>query len=92
MKSNHAASAALVGAAVILSACATTPPPPSSEMTRAKAAIEQAQRAGARELFALIKRKAIRVHIGQRYPLAAAAQAHIDLESRRTIGSTVLIP
>jgi NADPH2:quinone reductase len=52
----------------------------------------EAQRAGARELFALIKRKAIRVHIGQRYPLAAAAQAQIDLESRRTIGSTVLIP
>jgi NADPH2:quinone reductase len=52
----------------------------------------EAQRAGARELFALIKRKAIRVHIGQRYPLAAAAQAQLDLESRRTIGSTVLIP
>src|ERR1700689_4594794 len=52
----------------------------------------EAQRAGARELFALIKRKAIRVHIGQRYPLAAAAQAQIDLQSPRTIGSTVLIP
>jgi NADPH2:quinone reductase len=52
----------------------------------------EAQRAGARELFALIRRKAIRVRIGQRYPLAAAAQAQRDLESRRTIGSTVLIP
>jgi NADPH:quinone reductase len=52
----------------------------------------EALRAGARELFALIRRKAIRVHIGQRYPLAAAAQAQRDLESRRTIGSTVLIP
>jgi NADPH:quinone reductase len=52
----------------------------------------EAQRAGARELFALIRRKAIRVHIGQRYALAQAAQAHRDLESRRTIGSTVLIP
>ena len=49
MKSIHAASAALFGAAVLFSACATTPPPPTSEMTRAKAAIEQAQRAGARE-------------------------------------------
>jgi Domain of unknown function (DUF4398) len=49
MKVIHTASAALLGAAVILSACATTPPPPSAEMTRAKAAIEQAQRAGARE-------------------------------------------
>ena len=49
MKSIHAASAVLLGAAVILSACATTPPPPTTEMTKAKAAIEQAQRAGARE-------------------------------------------
>jgi hypothetical protein len=49
MKSIHAASAALLGAALILSACATTPPPPSAEMTRTKAAIEQAQRAGAGE-------------------------------------------
>jgi hypothetical protein len=49
MKSIHAASAALLGASVILGAYATTPPPPSAEMTRAKAAIEQAQRAGARE-------------------------------------------
>jgi Domain of unknown function (DUF4398) len=49
MKSIHAASAVIICAAVLLSACATTPPPPSAEMTRAKAAIEQAQRAGARE-------------------------------------------
>lgn len=47
---------------------------------------------GTRELFALIKRKAIRVHIGQRYPLADAATAQRDLEARRTSGSTVLIP
>ena len=38
----------------------------------------------------LIRRKLVRVHIGQRYPLAQAAQAQRDLESRRTIGSTVL--
>jgi NADPH2:quinone reductase len=64
--------------------------------TRARAAdylaAPEAPRAGARELFGLIRRKAIRVHIGQRYPLAAAAQAQRDLESRRTFGSTVLIP
>jgi NADPH2:quinone reductase len=52
----------------------------------------EARRAGARALFALIRRKIVRVHIGQRYPLAQAAQAQRDLESRRTIGSTVLIP
>jgi NADPH:quinone reductase len=55
-------------------------------------ATAEARRAGARELFALIKRKLIRVQIGQRYPLAAAAQAQRDLESRSTIGSSVLVP
>jgi Domain of unknown function (DUF4398) len=49
MRSIQAASAVFTCAAVLLSACATTPPPPSADMTRAKAAIEQAQRAGARE-------------------------------------------
>jgi Domain of unknown function (DUF4398) len=49
MKSIHAARAVVLGAAVLFSACATTPPPPTPDMTRAKAAIEQAQRAGARE-------------------------------------------
>jgi NADPH2:quinone reductase len=34
----------------------------------------------------------VRLHIGQRYPLADAAQAHRDLEARKTTGSTVLIP
>jgi NADPH2:quinone reductase len=32
------------------------------------------------------------VAIGQRYPLAEAAQAHRDLETRRTVGASVLIP
>ncbi|HJS90355.1 MAG TPA: quinone oxidoreductase [Steroidobacteraceae bacterium] len=48
--------------------------------------------AAARELFAAVKSRAVRVRIGQRYPLAEAAQAHRDLEARRTTGSTVLIP
>ncbi len=52
----------------------------------------EARRAGARALFALIKRRAIRVHIGQRYALAQAAQAQRDLEARRTAGSTILVP
>ncbi|MGQ0834386.1 MAG: quinone oxidoreductase family protein [Gammaproteobacteria bacterium] len=46
----------------------------------------------ARELFAAVKSKAVRVRIGQRYALAEAAEAHRDLEARRTTGSTVLIP
>ena len=48
--------------------------------------------ANAKELFAAVKKKYVKVHIGQRYPLAEAAQAHRDLEGRRTTGSTVLIP
>jgi NADPH:quinone reductase len=48
--------------------------------------------AAARELFAAVRARKIRVVIGQRYPLARVAEAHRDLEGRRTTGSTVLIP
>lgn len=48
--------------------------------------------AAARQLFAAVKSKAVRVRIGQSYPLAEAGRAHQDLEARRTTGSTVLIP
>jgi NADPH2:quinone reductase len=48
--------------------------------------------AAAKELFAAVKSKKVRVHIGQTYPLAEAARAYQDLEARRTTGSTVLIP
>jgi NADPH2:quinone reductase len=34
----------------------------------------------------------IKVEIDQRYPLADAAQAHRDLASRKTTGSSVLMP
>jgi NADPH2:quinone reductase len=46
----------------------------------------------ARELFAAVKSRKVKVVIGQRYSLAQAADAHRDLESRRTSGSTVLLP
>jgi NADPH:quinone reductase len=46
----------------------------------------------ARELFAAVRTRKIRVVIGQRYPLSRAADAHRDLEGRRTTGSTVLVP
>jgi hypothetical protein len=49
MQSIQSASAALLGSAVLFCGCASTPPAPSSEMTRARSAIDQAQRAGARE-------------------------------------------
>jgi len=48
--------------------------------------------AAARELFAAVRTRKVRVVIGQRYPLARAADAHRDLEGRRTTGSTVLVP
>jgi NADPH2:quinone reductase len=47
---------------------------------------------GARELFDVIGRGAVRIEIGQSYALRDVAEAHRDLEGRRTIGSTVLIP
>lgn len=53
-----------------------------------RAALESA----ARELFSVIKRKTVRIHMGQSYPLRDVAAAHRDLEARRTTGSTVLIP
>ncbi len=48
--------------------------------------------AAARELFGMIGGGAVKVRIGQRFPLADAAVAHEALESRRTTGSTVLTP
>jgi NADPH2:quinone reductase len=48
--------------------------------------------AAARELFAAVKSRTVRVRIGQRYALTDAAEAHRDLEGRRTTGSTILVP
>lgn len=46
----------------------------------------------AQDLFAVVKNKAVRISINQTYPLREAAQAHRDLEARKTTGSTVLLP
>jgi NADPH2:quinone reductase len=48
--------------------------------------------AAAGELFGLIESGTINIQINQTYPLKDAARAHIDLEARKTTGSTVLIP
>ena len=45
-----------------------------------------------RELFAVVKSKAVKISVNQTYPLSEAAQAHRDLEARKTTGSTVLLP
>ncbi|KDP22449.1 hypothetical protein JCGZ_26280 [Jatropha curcas] len=44
------------------------------------------------EVFANITSGVLRVRVNHTYPLAQAAQAHADLENRRTSGSVVLIP
>ncbi|MGH8715621.1 MAG: quinone oxidoreductase family protein [Burkholderiales bacterium] len=46
----------------------------------------------AAELFSVVKKGAVKITINQTYPLKEAAQAHRDLESRKTTGSTVLVP
>ncbi len=46
--------------------------------------------AAARELFAAVRARKVRIVVGQKYPLRQAADAHRDLEGRRTTGSTVL--
>ena len=46
----------------------------------------------ARSLFKMVKSGKVKIAIDQRYPLADAAQAHRDLESRKTTGQTVLVP
>jgi NADPH:quinone reductase len=54
---------------------------------------DEAERtAGAEYVFDMFSQGIIKMNIGQRYPLEDAAQAHRDLEARRTTGSTVLLP
>ena len=48
--------------------------------------------AASKELFDLVLAGKIKVGPRQTYPLKDAAQAHRDLESRKTTGSTVLVP
>lgn len=49
-------------------------------------------RAGSARLWEMVANGTIKVSIGQTYALTDAAQAHIDLEARRTVGSTLLLP
>lgn len=44
------------------------------------------------ELFELVLSGKVKIEVNQRYALADAAQAHRDLEARKTIGSTILVP
>jgi NADPH2:quinone reductase len=55
-------------------------------------ASRESTQAMADELFEVVRSGAVKVRIAQRYALADVAQAHRDLEARRTTGSTVLNP
>ncbi len=46
----------------------------------------------AAELFEVVLSGAVKIEINQTYSLAETAQAHRDLEARKTTGSTVLLP
>jgi len=45
-----------------------------------------------KDLFDIVLAGKVKIEIGQRYPLKNAAQAHRDLEARKTTGSSILIP
>ncbi|MGO1119535.1 quinone oxidoreductase family protein [Rhodovibrionaceae bacterium A322] len=45
--------------------------------------------ASANELFEIVGSGDVKIEINQRYPLSEAAQAHRDLEARKTTGSTI---
>ena len=44
------------------------------------------------ELFAVVGSGKVRIEVNQTYALADAANAHRDLEARKTTGSTILLP
>ncbi len=48
--------------------------------------------ASANELFEVVEKGVVKVEINQTYALMDAAQAHRDLEARKTTGSTLLLP
>jgi NADPH2:quinone reductase len=53
-------------------------------------ATRQSTQAMADDLFAVVGSGAVQIRIDQRYPLAEVAQAHRDLEARKTTGCTIL--
>jgi len=55
-------------------------------------ATREATQAMADDLFAVVGGGQVKIRIDQRYPLAEVAQAHRDLEARKTTGCSVLLP
>jgi NADPH2:quinone reductase len=58
-------------------------------MTYTAADAELADSAAA--LIDVVQSGAVKIEINQTYPLSEAAQAHADLEGRKTTGSTVFV-
>lgn len=48
--------------------------------------------AAANDVIEVVAKGIVRIEVNQRYPLKQAAEAHRALESRKTIGATVLLP
>lgn len=48
--------------------------------------------ASANDLFDVVSRGIVKIKVHQTYPLKEAVQAHLDLEGRKTTGSTILLP
>ena len=71
-------------------------PKGSLYMTRATLfthiATRESTQAMADDLFAMVTSGQVKIHIEQRYALADVAQAHRDLEARKTTGCSVLLP
>jgi NADPH2:quinone reductase len=55
-------------------------------------ATREATQAMADDLFAIVASGQVKIPVERRYPLAEAAQAHRDLEARKTTGCSVLLP
>jgi len=55
-------------------------------------ATREATQQMADDLFGVVSNGKVKIRIDQRYPLAEVAQAHRDLEARKTTGCTVLLP
>ena len=51
-----------------------------------------AYRAACDELFDLVRRGVLKIDAGKSYALRDAAEAHRDLEARRTAGAAILLP
>ena len=62
--------------------------PTMVDYTRTRAELEQL----AAEVFGAVASGALKVRIGHRYKLEDAAQAHRDLEGRKTTGKVLLVP